>query len=181
MEISADALDQERMDAVLRKRAKKLSREFLKESADEEDLLEIVEFRLGQERYGVASLHVGEVIPLRERAVLPCTPPFVAGILNLRGRIVSLIDLKFFFDIPATEISKETRVIVLRSGEMELGILADALVGIRMISLRNIHPPLPTMEGVRSAYLLGVEGEDTALLDGGRILKDESLIVNEEV
>jgi len=70
---------------------------------------------------------------------------------------------------------------VLRSGEMELGILADALVGIRMISLRNIHPPLPTMAGVRSAYLLGVEGEDTALLDGGRILKDESLIVNEEV
>ena len=180
METSIDVVEEERMDAVLRKRAKKLSREFLKVGSDEE-LLEIVEFRLGPERYGVASLHVGGVIPLRERAIIPCTPPFVAGIINLRGRIVSLIDLKFFFDIPATEISEETRVVVLRSGEMELGILADALVGIRMISLRNVHPPLPTMAGVRSAYLLGVEGEDTALLDGGKILRDESLVVNEEV
>jgi len=180
METNIDVVEEERMDAVLRKRAKKLSREFLKVGSDEE-LLEIVEFRLGPERYGVASLHVGEVIPLRERAIIPCTPPFVAGIINLRGRIVSLIDLKFFFDIPATEISEETRVVVLRSGEMELGILADALVGIRMISLRNVHPPLPTMAGVRSAYLLGVEGEDTALLDGGKILRDESLVVDEEV
>ena len=181
METNADAFEQERMDAVLRKRAKKLSREFLKEGSTDENLLEIVEFRLGPERYGVASLHVGEVVPLREYAIVPCTPPFVAGIINLRGRIVSLVDLKFFFDIPATAISEETRVVVLRSGDMELGILADALVGIRTISLRNLHPPLPTMAGVRSAYLLGVEGEDIAILDGARILRDESLIVDEEV
>lgn len=181
METNTDALEQERMDAVLRERAKKLSGEFLKERSTREDLLEIVEFRLGPERYGVGSLHVGEVVPLREYAIVPCTPSFVSGIINLRGRIVSVVDLKFFFDIPATAVSEETRVVVLRSRDMELGILVDALVGIRTISLRNIHPPLPTMTGVRSAYLLGVEGEDIAILDGARMLRDESLIVDEEV
>lgn len=181
METIDNAAHDERTDAILRKRAKKLARERLKEETEAEDLLEVVEFRLGAERYAVASLHVGEVFPLRDLAHVPCTPPFVAGIINLRGRIVSIVDLKFFFDLPGTEHTPEERVIVLRSGEMELGILADALVGIRTISLREIHPPLPTMAGVRAAYLLGVEGEDTAILDGRKILRDDSLIVDEEV
>jgi len=153
----------------------------LSEEAEVEDLLEVVEFRLGSERYAVASVHVGEVFPLKEISHVPCTPPFVVGIINLRGRIVSIVDLKYFFDLPRTEHAPEERVIVLRSGEMEMGILVDALVGIRMISLREIHPPLPTMSGIRAAYLLGVEGGDTAILDGGKILRDESIIVDEEV
>ena len=181
METHNDSFVEERMDAILRKRAKKLSREVQKEGPAAGDLLEIVEFRLGEERYAVASLHVGEVFPLRELAPIPCAPKFVAGVVNLRGRIISIVDLKFFFDLPGAEHSPEERVIVLRSGEMELGFLADALVGIRTISLRSVHPPLPTMAGVRAAYLLGVEGEDTAILDSGKILRDESLIVDEEV
>ncbi len=162
----------EREKEILRKRAKKLAHEIHKEGDRAEDLLEVVEFRLGDERYAIASTCVGEIFPLREITPLPCTPPFVAGIVNLRGRIVSIVDLKFFFELPSTEHSNETRIVVLRSGDMELGVLADALAGVRTLSLRDINPPLPTMTGVRAAYLLGLEGEDTVVLDGRKLLGD---------
>jgi purine-binding chemotaxis protein CheW len=165
--------------AILRERARKLAREAKNEETD--GFMEVVEFRIGEEQYAVGSLHVGEVFPVREITPVPCTPSFVAGIVNLRGRIVSIVDLKVFFDIPRTDITGKSRIIILRSREMELGILTDAIAGVRCIPLRGIHPPLPTMTGVRAAYLLGLAGEDLVVLDGAKLLGDVSLVVNEEV
>ena len=84
---------------VLEERALALAIEPARAEADDE-WIEVVEFTLAHERYAVASEHVREVYPLEDFTPLPCTPHFVLGIINLRGEILSVIDIKKFFDLP---------------------------------------------------------------------------------
>ncbi len=163
----------------LRERAVRLAGDALK-AAPPEDELEVVEFRLGNERYGADSLSTGEIFPLQDLTPLPCTPPFVVGIVNLRGRIISVVDLKVFFGIPRETISEKALVLVLESPQMEMGILVDALVGVRRIPRKDISPPLPTMTGIGGAYLLGLAEEDLGILKVAAILEDPALVIREE-
>lgn len=147
----------------------------------EGDALEVVEFRLGEERYGIATEVVREVFPLLELTPLPCTPPFVRGIVNAWGEIVSVIDLRHFFELPATGLTDLNRVIVVAGDEMTLGILADAVLGVRQIPRAEILPALPTLTGIREDYLFGVTAGALTLLDGAKLLADRRLVVCESV
>lgn len=147
----------------------------------EGDALEVVEFRLGEERYGIATEVVREVFPLVELTPLPCTPPFVRGIVNAWGEIVSVIDLRHFFELPATGLTDLNRVIVVASDEMTFGILADAVLGVRRIPRAEILPALPTLTGIREDYLFGVTAGALTLLDGAKLLADRRLVVRESV
>jgi len=165
---------------VLEERARSLAREPAQaESVDK--WIEVVEFTLAHERYAIASEHVREVYPLEELTPLPCTPAFVLGIVNLRGEILSVIDIKKFFDLPEKGLTDLNKVIVLESEVMVFGIVADAISGVRRISRAGIQPPLPTLTGIREDYLQGVTAERVVVLDGGKLLSDEKLIVNEQV
>ncbi len=124
---------------------------------------------------------VREVYPLKAFTPLPCTPAFVLGIVNVRGQILSVIDLGKFFDLPTMVVGEPTKVIILRRGEMELGFLADALLGVQSIPRDQIQPGLPTLTGVRQAYLKGITPARLVVLDGGSILADKNLVVNEQV
>ncbi len=165
---------------VLEERARALAREPVRaESADAG--IEVVEFTLAHERYAVASEHVREVYPLEELTPLPCTPPFVLGIVNLRGEILSVIDIKKFFDLPEKGLTDLNKVIVLELEDMAFGIVADAISGVRRISRAAIQPSLPTLTGIREDYLQGVTAERVVVLDAEKLLNDEKLIVNEQV
>lgn len=143
--------------------------------------IEVVEFLLAHERYAVESSHVREVYPLENLTPLPCTPAFVLGIVNLRGEIVSVIDLRKFFDLAQTGLPDLNKVIVLESGNMAFGILADAVVGVRRIALAGIQPSLPTLTGIREKYLRGVTAERTVVLDAEKLLTDAGIVVQEHV
>lgn len=165
---------------VLEERARALAREPVRaESADE--WIEMVEFTLAHERYAVASEYVREVYPLEDLTPLPCTPPFVLGIANLRGEILSVIDIKRFFDLPEKGLTDLNKVIVLESADMVFGIVADAISGVRRILRADIQPSLPTLTGIREDYLQGVTAERVVVLDAEKLLNDEKLIVNEQV
>ncbi|OFZ98946.1 MAG: chemotaxis protein [Betaproteobacteria bacterium RIFCSPLOWO2_02_FULL_62_17] len=142
--------------------------------------IEAVEFLLAHERYAVESSYVREVYPLENLTPLPCTPAFVLGIVNLRGEIVSVIDLRKFFDLPQTGLPDLNKVIVLESGDMVFGILADAILGARRIALAEIQPSLPTLTGIREKYLKGITPERTVVLDAGRLLADREIVVQEK-
>jgi len=146
-----------------------------------ETLLEVLEFHLAQERYAVETRYVQEVQPLKELTPLPCTPPFVLGIVNVRGRILPVLDLKKFFDLPEKGLTDLHRIILVRGNDLELGLLADVVVGVRSISAESLQPSLPTLTGVRSDYLKGVTAERLVVLDLARILADPKIIVHEEV
>lgn len=164
---------------VLKARARALARE--PEQAQAADSLELVEFLLAHETYAVESRFVREVYPLENLTPLPCTPAFVLGIVNLRGEILSVIDIKKFFDLPEKGLTDLNKVIVLQSDGMVFGILADVILGVRRVPLSEIQPSLPTLTGIREKYLKGVTGERTVVLDAEKLLTDEKIIVQEQV
>jgi purine-binding chemotaxis protein CheW len=165
---------------ILRARARALAREPERKDALEE-ALDVVEFLLSYETYGIESSCVLEVYPLKDLTPLPCTPPFVLGIINVRGRILSVIDLKKFFDLPERGLTDLNKVIILHSDGMEFGILTDSILGVRRVPLSALQPSLPTLTGVREDYLKGVTQERVVILDAGKLLSDKSIIVHEEV
>jgi len=165
---------------VLRARARALAREPLDRSAPE-GRIEVVEFVLSGEHYAVESTQVREVYPLKELTPLPCTPAFILGIINLRGQILAVMDIRRFFDLPIKGITDLNKVIVLQAGEVQVGILADAVLGVRSVSNADLQPPLPTMTGVRAEYLQGVTSDRLAVLNAAKILGDEKIVVHDEV
>ena len=165
---------------ILRARARELARPPVHAPAAA-TLLEVLEFRLAQERYALETRHVREVCPLKDLTPLPCTPPFLLGIVNVRGRIVPVVDLKKFFDLSEQGLTDLHRIILVEGNDVELGLLADAAVGVRAIPVAAVQPALPTLTGIRSDYLKGVTGERLVILDVGRILADPRIIVHEDV
>lgn len=165
---------------ILKARAKALAQE-PEEKAIAEEYLEVVEFLLAYEKYGIESSYVREVYPLKELTPLPCTSPFVLGIINVRGQILSVIDIKKFFDLPEKGLTDLNKVIILQSDSMEFGILADVILSVRNVSLSELQPSLPTLTGIRQEYLKGVTTERMVILDAEKLLSDRKIIIYEEV
>ena len=143
--------------------------------------IEVLEFSLGQERYAVESRLVREAYPLKTLTPLPCAPAFIAGIVNVRGRITAVIDMKKFFDLPGQGLTDLHRVILVRRHDFDLGLLADAIVGVRDIALNSLQSSLATLTGVRGEYVKGVTAERLVVLDLEQVLADPRIVVDEEV
>jgi purine-binding chemotaxis protein CheW len=165
---------------ILKTRAKMLAQE-PEEKETVEKYIEVVEFLLAYEKYAIESSYVREIYPLKELTALPCTPPFVLGIINVHGQIISVIDIKKFFEMPDKGLSDLNKVIILHNDLMEFGILADVILGVRQIPLTDIQPSLLTLTGIREEYLKGVTREQVVILDAGKLLSDKKITVHEEV
>ena len=140
-----------------------------------------MQFLLAEETYAVEARYVREVCLLEDLAPLPCTPAFVLGIANVRGEILSVIDIKRFFELPEKGLTDLNKILILESDAMRIGVLADAVVGVRRIPLAAIRPSLPTLTGIREEFLRGVTPERTVVLDAGRLLAAKSIVVREQV
>ena len=170
----------EEKQRILQARAQALAQEG-KTGAAPENYLEVLEFSLAYERYALETSFVREVYHLREFTPLPCTPPFILGIISVRGQILTVIDLKRFFGLPEKGLSDLNKVIILRRGGLEVGLLADAVIGVRTVPLPEVQAPLPTLEGISPDYLKGMTRDALIVLDAEKILADPKLIVHEEV
>jgi purine-binding chemotaxis protein CheW len=167
-------------ERILRSRAEALAR-VPQAAPDSNTRLELLEFRLAKERYAVESRHVHGVQPLRDLTPLPGTPAFLVGIVNVRSRMLPVIDLKRFFELPEQGLTDLHRVIIVRGGDVELGLLADVAIGVRGLAVESLQPSLPTLTGIRAEYLKGVTEERLVVLDLERILADPRIIVDEGV
>jgi purine-binding chemotaxis protein CheW len=161
---------------ILRARARALASP--PQAASAPDGFELLEFRLANERYAVRTRFVVEVQPLRDLTPLPGTPPFVRGIVNLRGRILAVYDLKKFFSLPEQGLTDLHRIVVVGNGRFEIGLLADVVTGVRRIPPGSLAPPLPTLSDIASEYLEGINDERLVVLDLDRILGDPRIVVN---
>ncbi|MBS1213850.1 MAG: chemotaxis protein CheW, partial [Proteobacteria bacterium] len=161
---------------ILKARAKAIAVESERGEAPGE-VIEVVEMLLGEEHYGIESIHIREVYPLKTLTPLPCTPPFVLGIINVRGQILAVLDGKQFFELPPKGLSDQSKVIILRSSDMEFGILADAVIGVRSIPVSEIQPSLPMLTDIRETYLKGVTLERLIIIDAAKLLSDPRIIV----
>jgi purine-binding chemotaxis protein CheW len=171
------AIDKQR---ILRQRAERLAREPVPAAVHESGLL-VVEFALGDERYAIEQACVREVQTVREITPMPCTPAFVLGIINLRGRILTVLDIRRLFDLPIPEGEPQGPVLVVRSGDVEAGILADDVTGVRTLPGEALQDPMPVFAGARADFIKGVTRDQTAILDIAAMLGDPRTTVNEEV
>jgi purine-binding chemotaxis protein CheW len=171
----------EERQKILHARARLLAARGKAEAASAHLPVEVVEFVVGPEHYGIESCHIREIHPLSEFTPLPCTPAFVLGLVNVRGQILSIIDIKRLFDLPEKGLTDLNKVIVVHGNHMEVGILADTIVGVRSVALEELQPALPTLTGIRAEYLTGITKDPMVVLDVEKILSDEKILVNEAV
>ena len=162
---------------ILKFRAELLARKKASD-ADESNCIDVVAFRLADETYGIELHHIRIVYPIKELTYIPGIPDFISGIINMRGEIISIIDLKKLFDLPGTSSLHHRQVIILSSSEMELGIGTDRVIGVMRIRENEIQPTLPTLSGIRVQYLKGVTGDGMVVLDGEKLLTDKNMIIH---
>ena len=144
-------------------------------------ITEIIEFILAGESYGIESAFVREVYPLKDFTPLPGVPSYIFGIINVRGQILPVVDLKKFFNLPEKGLGELNKVIILRDEQMEFGILADAVNGTQVIALEDMLPVPPTVTGIGEEYLKGVTKERLIILNAEKLLSDKNIVVNDEV
>lgn len=132
--------------------------------------IDITEFRLGDEIYAFPSTSVREVYPLKGLTPLPCTPSFVLGVINVRGRILPIVDLTTLFGLTKQYISEQSTAILLKVDTLEVGIVANLVIGVRSLPLSELHPPLSTLANSRARYLQGITTEGLVVLDAAKLL-----------
>ncbi|HMZ79069.1 MAG TPA: chemotaxis protein CheW [Acidobacteriota bacterium] len=165
---------------ILRNRARQLALE-PPEPASDVLSVAVIEFCLASETYGIELTSVREIIPLKELTPVPCTPPFVLGLMNIRGQLLSVISLKKFFQLPEKGLTDLNKVIVVSVGGFEIGILADAVLTVKTILLSEIQPAIHTFTGIHAQYLKGITREQTILLNLQELVTDQKLIISEQV
>ena len=166
--------------SVLKARAQALAVK-KKDETGQKECIEIVVFGLASETYGIENSFIREVYPLKDYTTLPGTPPFVLGIMNVRGQIVSVINLKKLFNLPEKGLGELNKVIIIHNERMEFGILADIILGSQSLSINAIQTSLPNISCIGSEYLKGITNEHLIILDARKILEDEKIIVNQIV
>jgi purine-binding chemotaxis protein CheW len=150
--------------------------------------MDLLVFWLAGERYGLEVTNVREIYPLEQLTPVPRTPNFVAGVFSARGRILSVVDLRAFMGLPATDLSDQTKIIVVGSTnstsepvQMEIGLLADEVADVLTVFKEDIDPPLTTHTDTRTEYIQGVTTDLLVVLDLNTLLNDKRLIVHEEI
>jgi purine-binding chemotaxis protein CheW len=168
---------QDQLGTILEERARALAQVAETQTGES---ISLVVFTLANETYGIATEYVREVQPLRDVTPVPCTPDFVAGVINIRGSIYSVIDIRSFFDVPKREIGDSTKVILVSAAGLEIGILADDVKGATSILLSDIKPALAAHGVAKEEYIQGVTKEMLTILNLEPLLRDERIIIHEE-
>ena len=101
-------------------------------------------------------LAVHEIIGVLPITRVPCTPLFVRGVINLRGRVISILDLRRKFDLPALEPGPTSCIIVVAAHAAQVGLLVDRVSEVADIAAGDIEPPPPLGAGAKTDYLVGV-------------------------
>jgi purine-binding chemotaxis protein CheW len=122
----------------------------------QEELTQLVVFRLGTEEFGVEILEVQEIILLSPITRVPKAPEFVEGVINLRGEIIPVVDLRKRFGLSTGELGSDARVVVVDVNDNLVGMIVDEVTQPLSLPTGQIQPPPPLAGGVDATYLRGV-------------------------
>lgn len=167
--------DTERQAEVNRLRLQQRARQYAAllptDTAPETETLPMLTFVLGEEHYAIDVMLVRAVRTIAHITPVPGVPVFYRGVVNLRGRITSVLDLRLFFDIPIFDAAAPGELIVIQANHLEIGLLAHVVRSVIEIAPESIDP----QPDIR--YARGVTSEKLILLDLARLFEDERLIV----
>lgn len=145
-------------------------------TAASDEVLQWVTYRLDEETYGINVMQVQEVLRYTEIAPVPGAPDYVLGIINLRGNVVTVIDTRSRFGLSPTDITDNTRIVIIESEEQVLGILVDSVAEVVYLRSSEIDsaPNVGTEESAK--FIQGVSnrsGQLLILVDLNKLLNDE--------
>jgi purine-binding chemotaxis protein CheW len=144
--------------------------------ANGDEDMQWVTYKLGDETYGINVMQVQEVLRHTEIAPVPGAPDYVLGIINLRGNVVTVIDTRSRFGLPSSDISDNTRIVIIESDDQVVGILVDSVAEVVDLPSSEIDsaPSVGTEESAK--FIQGVSNRDGKLL----ILVDLNKLLNDE-
>jgi purine-binding chemotaxis protein CheW len=144
----------------------------------DDDLLQLVTFSIGSEEFGVDILKVMEIIRTMEITKVPKAPGFVEGVINLRGLVIPIIDLRRRFGLQAKASTTDTRIIVIEISGMTVGFVVDSVSEVLRIPASTVEPAPPVVAGMDSDYISGVgklQDRLLILLDLDKLLSADDL------
>lgn len=122
----------------------------------DDELIQLVTFSIGEEEFGVDILKVQEIIRTMEITKVPRAQDFVEGVINLRGKVIPIIDLRRRFGLPSKAHDKYTRIIVIEINNMIVGFVVDSVSEVLRIPAGTVEPPPAVVAGMDSEYISGV-------------------------
>ncbi len=146
------------------------------DGSENDPIYQLVTFRLEDESYGINVMHVQEVLRVTEIAPVPGAPPYVLGIINLRGNVVTVIDTRSRFGLPPGEIDEASRIVIIESEMQVVGILVDSVAEVVELSGSEIDSAPNVGNEESSKFIQGVATRDNNLL----IVVDLNKLLSEE-
>ncbi len=125
---------------------------------------QLVVFDLSGEAYGISIESVREIIRLQEITQVPRTPSFVEGVINLRGKVIPVVELRKRFGLEAKERDQDNRIVNVDIGGHEIGMVVDAVTEVLRISSNLVEPPSSVITTADSGYLRGIAKLDDRLI-----------------
>jgi len=140
-------------------------------------------FRLGEEDYGIEIRHVTEIVGIQRITEVPDMPHFIKGVVNLRGQVIPVMDVRLRFGMSAREYDERTCVVVVRLRDSLIGLVVDTVNEVRTIPGEDVSPPpkIASSDSARYIHGMGKVGDQVnILLDANRLLfEDEFEAISE--
>jgi purine-binding chemotaxis protein CheW len=126
--------------------------------------LQLVGFRLDDEEYAIPITKIREIILMKPITRLPQVPPFIEGVINLRGAVIPIVNLRKRFGMPPRELGDETRTIVVTVRDQTVGCVVDAVTQVMRIAGDQIQPPPPSVLAIAHRFIAGLAKIDDRLI-----------------
>jgi len=145
------------------------------DSLEEGEIIQLVGLKLGDEEYAIDVLKIQEIIRTVEITSVPRTDSFVLGVMNLRGKVIPVVDLRVRFNLDKMDFDKETRIIVVRFDSEHIGFVVDEVTEVIRINKNMVEPTPPLVGSIGQEYILGICKYDDRLI----ILLDIDTVIAE--
>ncbi len=141
---------------------------------------QVVCFKIGQEEYGIDILLVQEILKLPVVTKLPKSVSYIMGVIDLRGKVIPVVDLGKKFNIGGSKEKESNRAIVVDIGGKQVGLAIDSVSHVVKINSNDIEPPPPVVKGISGRYIVGIAKLETGfvvILDINQIFSKEEVTV----
>ncbi len=139
---------------------------------------QVVCFKIGREEYGIDILLVQEILKLPVVTKLPRSVDYIMGVIDLRGKVIPVVDLGRKFNIEGAKESESNRAIVVDIGGKQVGLAIDSVSHVIKINSNDIEPPPPVVKGISGRYIVGIAKLETGfvvILDINQIFSTEEV------
>ena len=146
---------------------------------------QFIHFSLGDGHYGIPIEHVSEILKMESITEVPKAPKYIEGVINLRGNVVPIIDLRKRFGMPEIEYTKKNKIIIIDFRKRLIGLIVDMVSEVITLNEKEVEPSLPTIGGLKAEFISGIGKINDMLIiiiEIHRIISSgENITVNEHI